>query len=119
MAIGAGGRIGRERSRRVHDCQYNAALCANLKAPAKDTRLVRASLRESCRVGNCGRLFLRGERMASVLFKGNPEPLEGELPQVGQPAPDFSLIANDLSTVSLQDSAGKVRIISVVPSVDT
>jgi len=57
--------------------------------------------------------------MASVLFKGKAEPIEGELPQVGQTAPDFSLVANDLSTVSLQDSAGKVRIISVVPSVDT
>lgn len=57
--------------------------------------------------------------MASVTLKGNPVELSGELPQVGQPAPDFELTANDLSTVRLSDDAGKVRIISVIPSVDT
>ena len=57
--------------------------------------------------------------MASVTMKGNPLELSGNLPQEGQPAPDFTLVANDMSAVSLADSAGKVRIISVVPSVDT
>jgi thiol peroxidase len=57
--------------------------------------------------------------MASVTLKGNPVELSGELPQVGQPAPDFELTANDLSTVRLSDDAGKVRIISAIPSVDT
>lgn len=57
--------------------------------------------------------------MASVNLKGNPVELSGELPQVGQPAPDFELTANDLSTVRLSDDAGKVRIISAIPSVDT
>lgn len=57
--------------------------------------------------------------MASVTFKGNPMQTSGDLPAMGQPAPDFSLVANDMSQVSLQDSQGKVRIISVVPSVDT
>ena len=57
--------------------------------------------------------------MASVTFKGNPLQMSGELPQAGQKAPDFSLVANDMSAVSLNDSAGKVRIISVVPSIDT
>jgi len=55
----------------------------------------------------------------TVTLKGNPVQLSGELPQVGQQAPDFQLVANDLSKVTLQDSAGKVRIISVVPSIDT
>lgn len=55
----------------------------------------------------------------TVTLKGNPVQLSGDLPQVGQQAPDFQLVANDLSQVSLQDSAGKVRIISVVPSIDT
>lgn len=57
--------------------------------------------------------------MASVNFKGNAVQTNGELPQVGQPAPDFTLVATDMSPVSLADTAGKVRIISVVPSVDT
>jgi thiol peroxidase len=57
--------------------------------------------------------------MASVTFKGNAVQTNGELPQVGQNAPDFSLVANDMSAVSLENSAGKIRIISVVPSVDT
>ena len=54
-----------------------------------------------------------------VTLKGNPVQLSGDLPQVGQQAPDFQLTANDLSSVSLQDSAGKIRIISTVPSIDT
>lgn len=57
--------------------------------------------------------------MASVTFKGNPVPLSGEPPQVGQSAPPFELVANDMSTVTLDDSKGRVRIISVVPSIDT
>ncbi len=57
--------------------------------------------------------------MASVTFKGTPKQLSGDLPQVGEAAPDFSLVANDMSAVTLADSAGKVRIISVVPSIDT
>lgn len=57
--------------------------------------------------------------MASVTFKGNPVEMAGEMPQVGQQAPDFELVANDMSAVKLSDSQGKVRIISVVPSIDT
>ena len=55
----------------------------------------------------------------TVTLKGNPVELSGQLPQVGDTAPDFTLVANDLSKVSLADSSGKVRIISVVPSIDT
>jgi thiol peroxidase len=58
-------------------------------------------------------------KMATTNFKGNPVETNGALPQVGQAAPDFTLTANDMSPVSLKDSAGKVRIISVVPSIDT
>lgn len=57
--------------------------------------------------------------MASVTLKGNPVQLSGNPPQVGDAAPDFELTANDLSKVKLSDSAGKVRILSVVPSIDT
>lgn len=52
-------------------------------------------------------------------MRGNAQQLSGELPQTGAPAPDFTLVANDMTPVSLNDSNGKVRIISVVPSIDT
>lgn len=55
----------------------------------------------------------------SVTLKGNPVTLNGTVPDAGQAAPDFTLTANDLSSVSLSDSNGKIRLISVVPSIDT
>ncbi len=45
--------------------------------------------------------------------------VQNEMLEVGAAAPDFSLIANDLSSKSLADYAGKVKVISVVPSIDT
>jgi thioredoxin-dependent peroxiredoxin len=39
---------------------------------------------------------------------------------IGSPAPDFALTANDSNTVkSLADYAGKIKVISCVPSLDT
>ncbi|WP_175639910.1 thiol peroxidase [Metabacillus schmidteae] len=57
--------------------------------------------------------------MASITFKNNPVTLLGNEVSVGNQAPDFSVLANDLSPVTLANSEGKVRIISVVPSIDT
>jgi thioredoxin-dependent peroxiredoxin len=57
--------------------------------------------------------------MASVTFKNNPVTLIGQEVKVGDKAPNFTVLANDLSPVTLETSAGKVRLISVVPSVDT
>lgn len=57
--------------------------------------------------------------MATVTFKGNPVTLVGNEVKVGDQAPDFTVLANDLSEVKLSDFAGQVRLISVVPSVDT
>lgn len=57
--------------------------------------------------------------MASVTFKNNPVTLIGKEVKVGEKAPNFTILANDLSPVTLESSAGKVRLISVVPSVDT
>ena len=51
-------------------------------------------------------------------FKGNPITLQGTTVQVGQTAPDFQVLANDLSPVT-RDTYQGVRIISVVPSIDT
>jgi thiol peroxidase len=59
------------------------------------------------------------ERTGELTFKGNPLTVYGPRLSAGQKAPEFSLLANDLTPVSLRDSDGKVRIISVVPSLDT
>jgi thiol peroxidase len=57
--------------------------------------------------------------MAKVTFKENPMTLVGNEVKVGDKAPDFTVLAHDLSEVKLSDYSGKVRIVSVVPSVDT
>ncbi|QPQ34690.1 MULTISPECIES: thiol peroxidase [unclassified Lysinibacillus] len=57
--------------------------------------------------------------MAQITFKKGPVTLIGNEVKVGDQAPDFTVLANDLSPVSLKDSEGKIRLFSVVPSLDT
>ncbi|MFD3445306.1 thiol peroxidase [Microbacteriaceae bacterium 4G12] len=57
--------------------------------------------------------------MANVTFKGNPVTLLGNEVKVGDQAPNFTVLANDLSPVTLDTYKGAVKLISVVPSVDT
>ncbi|RFU66144.1 thiol peroxidase [Peribacillus saganii] len=57
--------------------------------------------------------------MASITFKNNPVTLLGNEVKVGDQAPNFTVLANDMSEVTLNDTQGSVRIISVVPSIDT
>jgi len=59
------------------------------------------------------------ERDGLVTMKGNPITLMGKEPQVGDKAPDFVAIDNDLNPVSFDSFRGKVCIISSVPSLDT
>ncbi|PLY00634.1 MAG: thiol peroxidase [Desulfuromonas sp.] len=59
------------------------------------------------------------ERDAAVLFKGNPATLLGPELNVGDKAPDFQVVDNGLQPVTLATDAGKVRLITVVPSLDT
>lgn len=54
-----------------------------------------------------------------VTMKGKPVTLIGDEIRVGQPAPDCTLIANDLSEVKLSSFKGKKVVLSVVPSLDT
>lgn len=58
------------------------------------------------------------ERQGAFQFKG-PVTLLGPELKAGDSAPDFTVLANDLTPVTLADSKGVVRIISVVPSLDT
>jgi thioredoxin-dependent peroxiredoxin len=57
--------------------------------------------------------------MATVTLRGNPIHTIGELPAVGSKAPDFKLVAGDLSDVSLANYKGKRKILNIVPSLDT
>jgi thiol peroxidase len=59
------------------------------------------------------------ERSGAVTFKGHPLTLIGPQLTVGAQAPNFQVLAQDLSPVTLESSTGKVRLISVVPSLDT
>lgn len=59
------------------------------------------------------------ERVGAVMLRDKPLTVLGDQLEVGQAAPDFALTANDWSQVTLADSAGKVRLISVVPSLET
>ncbi len=60
-----------------------------------------------------------GEYPNSVTMRGNPLTLVGDPIQVGRPAPDATLINNEMQPVSLADYRGKVVILSTVPSLDT
>lgn len=54
-----------------------------------------------------------------MLLLGNELTVRGDMLKIGQSAPDFALTAKNWRTKSLADYAGKVKIISVVPSLDT
>jgi len=57
--------------------------------------------------------------MAQTALKGSPVNLAGELPAVGSTAPDFKLVAGDLSDKTLTDYSGKKKLLNIVPSLDT
>ncbi len=59
------------------------------------------------------------KRTGVITFKKKPMTLVGPDVKPGDKAPEFRVVKGDLSPVTLADSAGKVRLISVVPSVDT
>ena len=59
------------------------------------------------------------ERKGAATLRGNEFTVLGTALKVGDTAPDFELAGPGGSTVGLKDSAGKVRIISTVPSLDT
>jgi thiol peroxidase len=57
--------------------------------------------------------------VAKITLKGNPISTIGELPSLGKKAPNFKLTKQDLGDVGLGDFAGKVKILNIVPSLDT
>lgn len=59
------------------------------------------------------------KRAGFVTMGGNPVTLIGKEIKVGDKGPDFTALTKDLKPYSLKDVGDKVKIISVVPSLDT
>lgn len=59
------------------------------------------------------------ERTGIITFKGNSLTLIGPELKVGDKAPGFVVADNGLAPKTLADYAGKIKIISAVPSLDT
>lgn len=59
------------------------------------------------------------KRQGIITMGGNPVTLIGEEIKAGDQAPKFTVTDNDLKPVDSEIFSGKIRIISVVPSLDT
>lgn len=59
------------------------------------------------------------KREGVITMNGNPVTLLGKEVKVGDTAPDFNVVRKDLSPFTLQDLGDKVKLISIVPSIDT
>src|ERR1700742_3752965 len=59
------------------------------------------------------------ERVGATTMRGKPLTLIGPELKVGDAAPDFHAVDNTLKPVGLKETGGNVRIISVIPSLDT
>jgi thiol peroxidase len=57
--------------------------------------------------------------MTTITLGGNPIHTNGELPQVGSKATDFSMIQTDLSTATLATFTGYRLVLNIFPSIDT
>jgi thioredoxin-dependent peroxiredoxin len=64
-------------------------------------------------------MTLLRERTGLITFKGQPMTLLGDDILEGSQAPEFRVVGNDLNPVTLADSANHVRLLSVLPSLDT
>jgi thiol peroxidase len=59
------------------------------------------------------------ERPGIITMKGKPLTLVGQEVKVGDPAPDFTVVANDLSEFRFSSLQGQVCVLCSVPSLDT
>ncbi len=57
--------------------------------------------------------------MATVKFQGKDVQTSGELPKKGKQAPDFKLVARDLSEKKLEDFGKKKKLLNIFVSIDT
>ena len=58
-------------------------------------------------------------RPGAITMRGNPKDLSGPELKIGDQAPEFSAVDSTSKPITLADTAGSVRIFSVVPSLDT
>ena len=81
----------------------------NLSKPVQATRLRDFPIKSK-----------KGINMANtVTLGGNPVHIVGNFPQKGQTAPALSLVGKDLSDVTLENYAGKRKVLNIFPSIDT
>ncbi len=59
------------------------------------------------------------EGMRTITSKGRRLTLDGVGLRLGEVAPDFTVLARDLHEVRLSQFPGKIKVISVTPSLDT
>lgn len=59
------------------------------------------------------------ERRNLVMYKQLPVTLVGNVIEVGMKAPDFEVLKQDLSAFKFTDLQGKIKILSIAPSLDT
>jgi thiol peroxidase len=59
------------------------------------------------------------ERTGQLTWGGSPLTLLGRVVLVGEKAPEFTLVGKGFKPVTLADSAGTTRLLSVIPSLDT
>lgn len=59
------------------------------------------------------------ERTGIITFKGTPLTLLGTPVKTGDTAPDFRVLANDLTPRTLESYAGKTLVLAATPSLDT
>ncbi len=57
--------------------------------------------------------------MATITLQGTEIHTSGDLPAVGESAPELNLVDAELNNVSLSTYAGKKKLLSIVPSLDT
>lgn len=59
------------------------------------------------------------ERSGVITFQGKPLTLLGPALRPGDKAPDFTLLDNEMKPFGLKDLSGKIKLMSVTPSLDT
>jgi len=57
--------------------------------------------------------------MANITLRGNPVQTNGDLPAVGEKAPEFLLTDGSLKDYALADFSGQAKLLNIFPSVDT
>ncbi|MDT8406661.1 MAG: thiol peroxidase [Methylococcales bacterium] len=57
--------------------------------------------------------------MAQLSFQGKTVQTSGELPDINTQAPQFTLVDHHLHEKTLDDFTGKIKLLSILPSLDT